>query len=128
MIDDLLSKDGAARLTKLKSNIALLHEELRRVAAQDKELVQLMSGAESFVQYLRWTGKADAEERLQAVAEQCKRSGGLAVQVCSPGLIGAEASFGARIGAPGAPPPSLRFCVSERHSAGDIAAAAAALR
>jgi 7-keto-8-aminopelargonate synthetase-like enzyme len=92
--------------------------------------MQLISDSESYVQHLRWSGAvADSDAKLQKVAVACKRAAGLRVQVCSPSLCGAEAAFGARIGASSeSPSPSLRLCISAEHSAGDINNATAALK
>jgi len=126
-VEDFSSSEGKARRQRLMANAAKLHESLAAVVAKVGSTVELLSSPESFVQQLRWKGSADTEADLVKI---CRRvaSAGVKVQVCSPGLVGAEGSFGSRLGAPEAAPPSIRLCVSAEHSAADIASAADAVQ
>mmetsp|Transcript_131469 Transcript_131469/g.327846 ORF Transcript_131469/g.327846 Transcript_131469/m.327846 type:complete len:1091 (+) Transcript_131469:70-3342(+) len=131
-IDDLAQKEGGvARRAGLQQSVSSLHEELCGVAADCGLPLKLVSSPGSYMQHLRWQGgdAAEGEAALLRVAEACKEAvEGLRVQVCSPGTCGAEASFGARTGAPkAAAPPSLRLCASTGCSREDLAEAAAIL-
>jgi len=126
-----LEVGGAERRRSLRVSAERLHAEARKLASSGGVPLELLSSPESFVQHLRWTGAdaAEGERKLLAAAELLKRgTEGVRIQVCSPGACSADASFGARTGAPPAPAPSLRLCASAEHSTEDISSAMDALR
>jgi len=126
-VEDLASTAGVERRQRLKANAASLHKALQTIAGENKE-IELLSCPESFVQHLRWKSQeAEGEARLLQACKSARDDAGMRFQLCSPGLCGADGSFGSRLGAPPAPNPSLRLVVSAEHSQEEIDAAAAAL-
>jgi 7-keto-8-aminopelargonate synthetase-like enzyme len=120
MLSDLAGEDGAAYIAQLRTKAAALHEALQTAVSASAARVHLTGSRDSYVKHLRWAGAPESgEEELLAVAAKCQASG-IRVQVCRPGMYHAEGAFGARIGAPTAGVPSLRFCASARISHDDI--------
>jgi serine palmitoyltransferase len=130
VIKELASDTGATeRLSKLQANAVALHEALQAALPLAGAPVELLSSPSSYVQFLRWTGKSEeGEARMLEIAERCRASKGVVVQVSSPGVCAAEVAFGERIGAPALPPASIRLCASAEHSKADIALVGATLK
>mmetsp|Transcript_17320 Transcript_17320/g.43286 ORF Transcript_17320/g.43286 Transcript_17320/m.43286 type:complete len:790 (+) Transcript_17320:84-2453(+) len=132
-IDDIASGElegGAARREALQQSCGWLHDELRDAVAEAALPVKLLSCRDSYVQHLRWEGVAsEGETKLRQVVEYCKASSAsLQVQLCLPGACGPEAAFGAKIGAPPSPAPSLRLCACASLTPGMATLAGTTLR
>ena len=123
-VHDLASAEGKSRRERLKAAAAKLHLTLASIA-EDSPL-ELLSSSESFVQQLRWKHD-DAEQQLMRLSRALAQDG-LRAQVCSPSLCGSEGAFDARLKAPNAARPTLRFCCSSEHSEEDISRLGDALR
>lgn len=141
VIEDLSTPEGIQRRLRLAANSALLHTALNKLVSSQDSKLQLVSVADSYVQILRWldvvsvsdeTGADAVDARLLAVISRCSEtkdgSPSAALQLCSGNLCGAERAFGVRIRAPALDmAPSLRACVSAKHSPEDIEAFAASI-
>ena len=125
-VQDLASAEGRSRRERLKAAAAKLHDTLAALAAEVDSPVELLSSSESFVQQLRWK-RDNAEQELMQLSRALAQDG-LRAQVCSPSLCGSEGAFDARLKAPDAARPSLRFCCSAEHSVEDISRLGGALR
>jgi len=124
-VHDLASAEGTSRRQRLQAAAAKLHLTLASIAQEDSP-VELLSSSESFVQQLRWKHD-DAEQQLMRLSRALAQDG-LRAQVCSPSLCGSEGAFDARLKAPDAARPTLRFCCSSEHSEEDISRLGDALR
>ena len=126
-VQDLASAEGRSRRERLTAAAAKLHQTLASIAQTADSPVELLSSSESFVQQLRWKRPDEAEQQLLQLSRALAQDG-LRAQVCSPGLCGSEGAFDARLKAPDAARPSLRFCCSAEHSEEDISRLGDALR
>ena len=124
-VHDLASAEGTSRRQRLQAAAAKLHLTLASIAQEDSP-VELLSSSESFVQQLRWKHDG-AEQQLRRLSRALAQDG-LRAQVCSPSLCGSEGAFDARLKAPDAARPTLRFCCSSEHSEEDISRLGDALR